>query len=342
MVMLANSVRAGLSLVQSLEILAAECPSRSTPNSTRSLPNTTWASRWSERWSKPNSGCGARISPSFAAALLASHESGGRLNETVERIAQSVLELQRLDRKVMSETAQARKSAIYMAIAPAVILVAYYFIDPVNTTMLFTETIGHIVLATAVILNLLAYFWARLILRPENLTQFDASMTLMPLLADAAAMPQAMGLQFLASIAVGSSVCVARLVGDWVLQSEDIAPGRRWRYDVSRINELRRADPLYRLFQPVIGLLARMNRIVFRDNLAEIHREIRRPGCRDSRCRKNTLAGSNCSPCSRADLCLCALHRHGPRGHRRGRAGGSLTAWWLRRRLAARANARLR
>ena len=53
----------------------------------------------------------------FAAAMLASHESGGRLNETVERIAHSVLEMQRLERKVMSETAQARKSAVYMASA---------------------------------------------------------------------------------------------------------------------------------------------------------------------------------------------------------------------------------
>ena len=45
----------------------------------------------------------------------------GRLNETVERIAQSVLEMQRLERKIRSETAQARKSAVYMAIAPAFI-----------------------------------------------------------------------------------------------------------------------------------------------------------------------------------------------------------------------------
>ena len=37
----------------------------------------------------------------FAAALLASRESGGRLNETVERISKSILEIQRLERKVV-------------------------------------------------------------------------------------------------------------------------------------------------------------------------------------------------------------------------------------------------
>jgi len=103
----------------------------------------------------------------FAAALLASHESGGRLNETMERIAQSVLELQRLERKVVSETAQARKSAVYMALAPALILVAYYFVDPVNTTLLFTDLVGQMLLGLALVFNVIAYFWARVILNPD-------------------------------------------------------------------------------------------------------------------------------------------------------------------------------
>jgi len=103
----------------------------------------------------------------FAAALLASRESGGRLNETIERIAQSVLEMQRLERKVQSETAQARKSAIYMATVPFGILVAYWFVDRVNTTLLFTQVFGQCVLATALVLNVVAYFWARAILSPD-------------------------------------------------------------------------------------------------------------------------------------------------------------------------------
>ncbi|HOM18577.1 MAG TPA: hypothetical protein PLQ00_14695, partial [Thermoguttaceae bacterium] len=88
-------------------------------------------------------------------------------NETVERIAQSVLELQRLERKVMSETAQARKSAVYMAIVPVFVLVVYYFVDPENTRLLFVTAFGQFILATAMLLNILAYFWARKILSPD-------------------------------------------------------------------------------------------------------------------------------------------------------------------------------
>jgi Flp pilus assembly protein TadB len=78
-----------------------------------------------------------------------------------------VRELQRLERKVRSETAQARTSSVYMALAPPVILVMNYFIDPVHTRMLFTEVPGQMILCAAAILNLLAYLWARLILNPE-------------------------------------------------------------------------------------------------------------------------------------------------------------------------------
>jgi len=96
--------------------------------------------------------------------LLASRESGGRLNDTVERISKSILEIQRLERKIMSETAQARKSAVYMAVAPALILLVYFFIDPVNTQLLFTTLPGQVMLSIAVVLNIAAFVWAGKIL----------------------------------------------------------------------------------------------------------------------------------------------------------------------------------
>ena len=104
----------------------------------------------------------------FAAAVDASRQSGGRLNETIERIAHSVRELQRLERKIRSETAQARQSAMYMALAPVFILFIYYFaFDPENTERLFTTFAGQMMLAVAIALNLAAYFWAQRILETE-------------------------------------------------------------------------------------------------------------------------------------------------------------------------------
>jgi len=167
MVTLANAVRAGLSLAQSMEILAAQCPKPINAEFYQIVAEYKLGKPLERTLVEAKERLKSENFALFAAALLASHESGGRLNETVERIAQSVLELQRLERKVKSETAQARKSAVYMAIIPAFILVAYYFVDPDNTRLLFTHILGQVILAIAVILNVLAYLWARVILNPD-------------------------------------------------------------------------------------------------------------------------------------------------------------------------------
>lgn len=66
------------------------------------------------------------------------------------------------------------------------------------------------------------------------------------------------------------------------LATEDLTQDDEWRYDVSRINELRRISLLYRLLQPLIQSLAALNRRAFSDQLPEINRQILAAG--HSRC----------------------------------------------------------
>lgn len=167
MVAFASSIKAGLAIAQSLELLADQGP-RPMRDEFRQIVGEYKMGKPLERTlEEAKTRLKSENFALFAAALLASRESGGRLNETVERIAQAVLEMQRLERKIRSETAQARRSALYMAIAPAFILVVYYFIDPINTERLFTTVPGQIILSIAFVLDLLAYFWARKILNPD-------------------------------------------------------------------------------------------------------------------------------------------------------------------------------
>ncbi len=167
MVTLANAVRAGLSLAQAMEILASQSPKPLSDEFRQIVGEYNLGKPLEQTLREAKTRLRSENFALFAAAILASHESGGRLNETIERIAGSVLEMQRLERKVQSETAQARKSAVYMALAPALILLVYYFVDPINTTLLFTTVPGQILLAVAVVLNLIAYLWAQLILSPD-------------------------------------------------------------------------------------------------------------------------------------------------------------------------------
>lgn len=167
MTTLSGAIRAGLSLAQALEILAEQSPRPIKQEFQHMVGQYSMGKTLQETLLEAKQRLKSENFSMFAAAMLASRESGGKLNETVERIADSVREFQRLERKITAETAQARKSAVYMALAPPIILLVYYFVDPINTGRLFTTLPGQIMLAVAIILDVLAFVWARAILTPD-------------------------------------------------------------------------------------------------------------------------------------------------------------------------------
>lgn len=167
MTTLSSAIRAGLSLAQSLEILAEQSPRPIKLEFQHMVGQYAMGKTLQETLTEAKTRLKSENFSMFAAAMLASRQSGGKLNETVERIATSVREFQRLERKIQSETAQARKSAVYMALAPPIILLVYYFVDPINTARLFTTLPGQIMLTAAIILDVVAWIWASAILTPD-------------------------------------------------------------------------------------------------------------------------------------------------------------------------------
>jgi len=157
------------------------------------------------------------------------------------------------------------------------------------------------------------------------------------------ALPPGAALQMTASVVVGLAAAVAFRWLWEVLWTEDLPQGAEWRHDVNRINELRRVDWFYRLFQAAIGPLARVNRIVFRDSLPGIYREIQAAGLPRFWLPEEYLA--------RAELLALFLMpvyayffvgAFGTAGLLPATATVLATAWLLRRRLTVRAQKRLR
>jgi tight adherence protein C len=150
------------------------------------------------------------------------------------------------------------------------------------------------------------------------------------------------GLLIIANGVMGAAVAVFVYWLYQVLRTEDLPQDKEWRYDVTRINELRRIDVFYRVFQPVIQLLAAFNRAAFRDALPEIQREIQAAGLPRFWLAEEYLA--------RAELLALALtplygyflyNVFGMAGLLVAVGLTVLTAYFLRRRLAARAKWRL-
>lgn len=168
MVSLSSAVRAGLSLPQALDVLATQCPRPIREEFQQIHGEYQLGKTLDVCLKEARDRLKSENFALFAAAMEASRQSGGRLNEVVERIAVSVRELHRLERKILAETAQSRSSALYMSLAPAVILAMYWaFLDPSSVERLFVEPAGQLVLVAAALLNLVAYLWAQRILDPD-------------------------------------------------------------------------------------------------------------------------------------------------------------------------------
>jgi len=157
-----------------------------------------------------------------------------------------------------------------------------------------------------------------------------------------AALLPGFALQTAGSAVVGLAVAILAWWIASVLRSEDLQQGIEWRYDVSRINELRRADWFFRLLQPAVQLLARGNRKVFRESLPAIGREIQAAGLSrfwlpEEYLGKIELIALFCSPI----FVYFFFDWFGGVGIALAAMFVAITAWLLRRRLAARARSRL-
>jgi len=167
MVGFSAGIKAGMSIAQALELLAKDCPRPIREEFQQIIAEYKVGKPLEVTLEEAKNRLKSENFVLFSAALMASRESGGTLNETVERISAAIREMQRLERKVESETAQARKSAVYMAIVPIIILIVFSQMDPENTALLFTTLPGQMMLAAAVLLNVVAFFWATRILRAD-------------------------------------------------------------------------------------------------------------------------------------------------------------------------------
>jgi len=155
-------------------------------------------------------------------------------------------------------------------------------------------------------------------------------------LADAGAMGM------ISSLIVGLAVAA---LSWWVFQalaSDELSQGAEWRYDVSRINELRRLDVVYRLFQPLVQFFARLNRGAFGGSLPEIGRQVQAAGLSRFWLPEEYLGRMQLIALLMLPMYLFVCIRWmGPSGAMMALTFTGLTVWFLRRRLAKMARSRL-
>ena len=158
---LASGVRAGLNLVQAIELVAKNLPAPISQEFAHLLREYEYGVSVDSAMANAATRIGSSNYRLLFSALQTHRERGGDLGETLDRICESIREIHRLEQQVEALTAQGRAAARWMGAMPVVILVILHFIDPYGVSLLFRDDVGKVLLAGVVALNVIGFLWIR-------------------------------------------------------------------------------------------------------------------------------------------------------------------------------------
>lgn len=162
---LASGVRAGLNLVQSMELVARDGPIPLRQEFGHLLREYEFGLPLEEAMHHAAGRIGSGDFRLLFAALHTHRERGGDLGETLDRIAESIREIQRLENRVKTLTAQGRATARWLGAMPAIVLIIIYvMVNADDVKNLFIDDLGKLILLGIVVLNVLGFMWIRKIM----------------------------------------------------------------------------------------------------------------------------------------------------------------------------------
>ena len=159
---LASGVRAGLNLVQSMGIVARDGPIPLRQEFTHLLREYEFGLGLADAMNNAVERIGSSDFRLLFSALQTHRERGGDLGETLDRIAESIREIQRLEKRVETLTAQGRATASALGIMPIVVLLLLYFLISKEGVMaLFYTGMGKMLLVAIAALNVIGFLWIK-------------------------------------------------------------------------------------------------------------------------------------------------------------------------------------
>lgn len=161
---IASGVRAGLTLIQGMELLVQN----STGPIKQEFSQLLREYQMGLDLNQAMRNCSNRVGLSNYRLVFTAIEMhrvrGGNSGESLDRIAESIREIQRLEGKLDAITAQGRYQATFIALSPFALLAIFYVLDPAAVTLLFTEPMGRVILLICCLMVLAGWSWIRRIM----------------------------------------------------------------------------------------------------------------------------------------------------------------------------------
>jgi tight adherence protein B len=166
-VLLANSTRASLTLAQGIESAGREAPEPLALELRRIALEYQRGRPLSEALRDAQRRLNLDGFTLLASALLTCLDRGSNVSEALERISKSLLEHQRLERKLDADTASGRRVVLLLGAFPVLFLGFFSLLDPVAIARLFDGVLGQLVLVVVGLLVYVGVRWALRIMRLE-------------------------------------------------------------------------------------------------------------------------------------------------------------------------------
>ncbi len=155
--LVANSLRAGFSFLQTMEIISREMEPPMSTEFERVMRDTNLGKSLDEALHDMDERVGSADFSLVVTAVLIQQQVGGNLATILDTIRETISERIRLRREIGTLTAQGRATGIILACIPVALAIFFYTLAPSFIQPLITTTIGHIAIGAAIILEIIGF-----------------------------------------------------------------------------------------------------------------------------------------------------------------------------------------
>lgn len=165
--MLASGLRAGFGLIQALDAAGEQLPAPLSIEIRRTLRDTAMGASVETALNALNERVGSSDFDIVITAVLIQRSVGGNLAEILDNVAHTMRERERIRGEINTLTSQQRMTGYVIGGIPIGLAVIFMLISPDFMKLLFTDSLGHIMLAAAVGMETLGFLVIRKIVNIE-------------------------------------------------------------------------------------------------------------------------------------------------------------------------------
>lgn len=155
--MLASGLRAGFGLLQALEASAEQIPAPLSVEIRRTLRDTAMGASVEQALTSLNERVGSPDFDIVITAIMIQRAVGGNLAEILDNVAHTMRERERIKGEIRTLTSQQRLTGYVIGGIPIGLLIIFLVVSPEFTMLLFTEKLGQMMLAAALVAEAIGF-----------------------------------------------------------------------------------------------------------------------------------------------------------------------------------------